>query len=299
MIIYMTKFPNGKMYIGKTIYDLETRKSQHKYDMKRDKNNKAFYNAIKKYGWDELTWNIIDIAEIEEELLLKEIYWIKYFNTYIHSKNSMGYNSTIGGDGTSGYKFTKEQKEHLLIVNSGENNGFYGKNHSEETKEKQSQAKIGKYEGTDNPNYNNKWNEEQKQNISKLNKGKLIGKNNPAVIITEDIAKDIKVRLSKGEKTKSIVEYLGVTNDVVNNIKMLRAWKDLLPELNALIEKNKQKTPQRINNEIAIEIKIALSKGINIKDIVLNLNVTKDIVNNIRYLKTFKDIMPELNNKLK
>ena len=83
--------------------------------------------------------------------------------------------------------------------------------------------------------FNYKWNEEQKQNISKLNKGKLIGKNNPAVIITEDIAKDIKVRLSKGEKTKSIVEYLGVTNDVVNNIKMLRTWKDLLPELNALI----------------------------------------------------------------
>lgn len=294
----MAKFPNNKMYIGKTIRDLETRKSQHKSDMKRDKNNKAFYNAIKKYGWDELTWSIIDTAEIEEELSEKEKYWIKYYNTYIHFKNSMGYNSTLGGEGTSGYKYSEELKQQMSEKMSGENNPFYNRNHTEESKQKQSQAKIGKYEGIDNPNYNNKWNDEQKQYISDLNRGRLLGENNPAITITENIAKEIKIKLSKGVSISKISKELNISYDVVRNIKLLKCWIELLPELNNNIVNFKQKRT-KISLDVVKNIKIKLANGENPYAIMEELDVTKDNVFSIKYLKNYKTLLPELNEKLK
>lgn len=294
----MAKFPNNKMYIGKTIHDLETRKSQHKSDMKRDKNNKAFYNAIKKYGWDELTWSIIDTAEIEEELSEKEKYWIKYYNTYIHFKNSMGYNSTLGGEGTSGYKYSEELKQQMSEKMSGENNPFYNRNHTEESKQKQSQAKIGKYEGIDNPNYNNKWNDEQKQYISDLNRGRLLGENNPAITITENIAKEIKIKLSKGVSISKISKELNISYDVVRNIKLLKCWIELLPELNNNIVNFKQKRT-KISLDVVKNIKIKLANGENPYAIMEELDVTKDNVFSIKYLKNYKTLLPELNEKLK
>ena len=297
MIVYMCKFPNDKMYIGKTIYDLEHRKNQHLSDMKRDKNSKVFYNAIKKYGWDNLNWYIIDISNTEEELLEKEKYWIEYYNTYIHFENSMGYNTTLGGEGTSGYMFSEELKQQMSERTRGENNPFYGRNHSQSTKEKQSKIKIGKYEGKHNPNYNNKWNNKQKQHNSELNKGKLIGENNPAIIITETIAKEIKIRLSKGETIINISDDLNISYDIVSNIKLLKCWNDLLPELNEIIQKFKQKRT-KITLEIAKEIKIRLSNGDNSIDIINDLQVTKDNVFNIKYLKNYKNLLPELNEVL-
>lgn len=294
----MAKFPNNKMYIGKTIRDLETRKSQHKSDMKRDKNNKAFYNAIKKYGWDELTWSIIDTAEIEEELSEKEKYWIKYYNTYIHFKNSMGYNSTLGGEGTSGYKYSEELKQQMSEKMSGENNPFYNRNHTEESKQKQSQAKIGKYEGINNPNYNNKWNDEQKQYISDLNRGRLLGENNPAITITENIAKEIKIKLSKGVSISKISKELNISYDVVRNIKLLKCWIELLPELNNNIVNFKQKRT-KISLDVVKNIKIKLANGENPYAIMEELDVTKDNVFSIKYLKNYKTLLPELNEKLK
>ena len=298
MIIYMAKFPNGKMYIGKTIYTLEYRKTQHKNDMCRDVNNRAFYNAIKKYGWDNLNWNIIDTSETEEELSNKEIYWIKYYNTYIHFKNSMGYNSTFGGEGISGYKFTEESKQRMSENRIGELNSFYGKNHTEESKQKMSESKLGIYNGEDNPNYGNKWNDEQKQHISELNKGKLSGENNPAVVITEDIAKDIKTRLSNGATIDKISKEFNVSYDIVRNIKLLKCWVELLPELNDDIIKFKQKRT-KISLEIATKIKIKLANGENPYKIIEELGVTKDNVFNIKYLKNYKTLLPELNEKLK
>ena len=297
MIIYKIKFPNCKFYIGKTIFDLEHRKRQHKSDMKRDKDNKAVYNAIKKYGWDNLEWEVIDKAENEDDLSQKEIYWINHYNTFVHAENSMGYNMTLGGEGASGYKFSDEQKHNFSKMRTGESNGFYGKTHTEESKRKQSVSKLGKYEGENNPNYNNKWNDLQKQRISNINKGMLIGENNPSVIITEDIAKEIKIRLSKGESISNISNELFVSYDIVRNIKQLNCWRDLLPELNIKITNLKQKRT-KLSIDKAKDIKKRLSCGENPSNIIKDLGVTKDNVFNIKYLKNYKDLLPELNDKI-
>lgn len=95
-IIYKcTNKINGKMYIGKT-YNFEKRKREHVYDMG---NGLPFHKALAKYGLDAFEWEIIDHAKTDKEVKEKEVYWIKKLNTCIHSRNSNGYNITLGGEG--------------------------------------------------------------------------------------------------------------------------------------------------------------------------------------------------------
>lgn len=57
----------------------------------------------------------------------------------------------------------------------GENNNFYGKKHSEETKKRMSDAVKGLYGGKNNPWYGKKHSEETKKKMSEIKNGK----NNP------------------------------------------------------------------------------------------------------------------------
>lgn len=86
---------NGKIYVGKT-YNFEKRKKEHIYDID---NGLPFHKALKKYGVDNFEWEIIDTGITEEEIIEKEIYWIKELNSCIHFPNSNGYNITLGGEG--------------------------------------------------------------------------------------------------------------------------------------------------------------------------------------------------------
>ena len=60
-LIYKATFSNGKSYIGQTTQTLQKRKQQHKDKSKL--NNNAFYHAIKKYGWDDITGEVIEDIE--------------------------------------------------------------------------------------------------------------------------------------------------------------------------------------------------------------------------------------------
>lgn len=95
-IIYKcTNKINGKMYIGKT-YKFEKRKREHIYDIG---NGLPFHKALNKYGLENFDWEVIDHSKSDKEIKEKEVYWIKKLNTCIHSKNSNGYNITLGGEG--------------------------------------------------------------------------------------------------------------------------------------------------------------------------------------------------------
>ena len=88
---------NGHMYIGLS-KNIEKRIKDHYSHglngQRKDDMNKPLYQAFKKYGFDNFEWNILE--ECEEHLLKeREIYWIKYYNTYEDKKH---YNITPGGD---------------------------------------------------------------------------------------------------------------------------------------------------------------------------------------------------------
>lgn len=60
----------------------------------------------------------------------------------------------------------KISENHIDV--SGENNPFYGKRHSEETRKKIGEARKGKYTGINNPNYGKSWSEERRKLQSEI-----------------------------------------------------------------------------------------------------------------------------------
>lgn len=155
MLIYKaTNIINGKIYIGQTSKTLEYRKREH---FKQVNNNSqlAFHRAIRKYGKESFSWGVIDSANTLEELSQKEMYWISFYNSYILSVDSNGYNMTLGGEGAIGRRHSKEtralMKERKIGVFDGNKNPMYGKSHSEESRQKISQSLKGKGLGSKNP----------------------------------------------------------------------------------------------------------------------------------------------------
>ena len=94
MLIYKaTSKTTGKVYIGQTQSTLEERIRKHQ--VASENKQYHFYNAIRKYGFDDFTWEIIeDNINDVDTLNEREIYWIEYYNSYEN-----GYNSTRGGEG--------------------------------------------------------------------------------------------------------------------------------------------------------------------------------------------------------
>lgn len=122
---------NNKKYIGIT-------KQNPKYRWRSDGSgyfrSPCFYNAIKKYGWENFEHIILldNLTEKEAELLEQE--YIKKFNT---RNNKYGYNMTDGGDGSFNIIVTQETRDKLSKAGKG-------KKRSLETRQKLSLSKLGK-----------------------------------------------------------------------------------------------------------------------------------------------------------
>lgn len=106
MLIYkITNQVNGKCYIGQTIKSPEDRwkeHQQHAFGTHINDQNKVLYKAIRKYGLENFTFEVIqDGITTHEELDKAEIYWINHFNSFVK-----GYNSTLGG-----------QQYHVILPN--------------------------------------------------------------------------------------------------------------------------------------------------------------------------------------
>lgn len=118
MIIYkITNTINGKLYIGKTIKDLDFRWQEHLKHAKRGKLKYALYNAIRKYGEENFTVEKIFSCSKEHLLLKMEIHFIKRFKS-LTTQN--GYNMKDGGqsgtpDANTRYKISKAMKGHPVF----------------------------------------------------------------------------------------------------------------------------------------------------------------------------------------
>jgi group I intron endonuclease len=119
-VIYkITNSVNNKVYIGKTICTLCSRINKHKYDSIRK--NSYLYTAIRKYGWDCFSCNILEKCVDRGHLNEREIYWIDLYDS-TNKKN--GYNLHPGGTGGSCYhKLTKEQQKAYGAKISSKNTG--------------------------------------------------------------------------------------------------------------------------------------------------------------------------------
>lgn len=114
-IVYkVTNQLNNHAYIGQTTMELKTRKSGH-LSCAKLKPESYFHRAIRKYGSENFKWEVIDVGYNKEDLNEKEIYWIKFYNTF----EGEGYNVNVGGGSNKGLKFSEEQKLNLCISSGG------------------------------------------------------------------------------------------------------------------------------------------------------------------------------------
>lgn len=92
-IYKITNQINGKCYIGQSI-DIEKRWKQHISDAKNSNRKKCpyFHKALIKYGIENFKFEILEECLIDK-LNEREIYWIKFYNSYEN-----GYNLTPGGN---------------------------------------------------------------------------------------------------------------------------------------------------------------------------------------------------------
>lgn len=151
-----------KRYIG---FDSNwpNRMKCHKREHKKQ-NNIKFYNAIRKYGWQNFIWEILYQSKDGEHCLnVMEPFFINEFNSFIN-----GYNMTVGGN-----------KGPVL---NGSENPMWGKTHTINTRNKLSIVNKGRFL---NKTYEEMYGKEKafllKQQKSLKLKGKINhnGNNNP------------------------------------------------------------------------------------------------------------------------
>lgn len=172
--IYKHTSPYGKIYIGMTCQEPIKR---WKYGWGY-KNNHHFDSAIQKYGWDNFEHEILFTGLTQDEASIKEQELIEKYKS---NNPDFGYNISSGGHGgREGVPQSDEVKRKVSEANKGrfageknyfynvhryqEENPFYGKHHSEETKAKLSKLRSGEKKSDD-----------FKRKISKA----TTGKNNP------------------------------------------------------------------------------------------------------------------------
>lgn len=113
MIIYTAKnLINDKIYVGKTHFSLDDRKRKHLNESRKNKSKyTVFQKAIRKYGFENFSWEIICKCKNIEELNRAEIFYIKKLKTHISQR---GYNMTEGGEG--GDTFTNHPNKKKILA---------------------------------------------------------------------------------------------------------------------------------------------------------------------------------------
>jgi group I intron endonuclease len=182
--VYKHTSPSEKVYIGMTCQEPPEKRWHNGNGYK---NNQYFNSAIQKYGWDNFEHEIVFTALPKEEAANKEKELIAYYK----SNNKLyGYNISSGGEGgaegipisdTERMRRSEHAKTYIGSKNpnygnhklAGENNPFFNKEHSEETKQLLSDLAKDRWK-----------NEEYRQHMSNIHKDQNIGAENPRARIT-------------------------------------------------------------------------------------------------------------------
>jgi len=140
---------NNKVYIGQSNKETE-RWRQHKYLARQDEPIQYIQRAIKKYGVENFTYEVIAMCLTQEDADWTETELIKQYDS---QNKEFGYNIAPGGDHSWNAGLPSEQQP------------MYGKHHTEESRKKISESNIGK----EMPPHTDEW----KQNMSKIMVGRI------------------------------------------------------------------------------------------------------------------------------
>jgi len=209
--IYKITNPKNRTYIGKT-FNIIRRKSQYKNLFCKEQ--PKIYRSLKKYGWDNHKFEIIE--ECSKEMLTeREIFYKQKFINEFGWKMALFCNILDEGGGP----LSKETK--IKISKSKKGHNCFNNDWKIKIKNSLNKNDHSKY-----------YTKEIKDKISKGNKGKI-------KLFTKEHIKNIsKANLeSKGK----IVECFDLYNNFIESFPCLREAKNFLLEKNPLISKNVDK----------------------------------------------------------
>lgn len=223
-IIYCFTFPNSKRYVGKTEKELQVRLNYHKHCSKYIKNH--LYNAIRKYGWNNLKIEVLCECNSKEELNEKEKYFILQFGSTDPEK---GYNLRSGGEGGLHSKSTKLK---ISESNKGIKNGMYNKipwNKNKKLTKQHVENLRNSHLGQEPWNKGKKLpkrgelSNDVKNKISKANSGD----NNGMAKLTCEIVKEIREKYQTGDYTQKELSMLYcISKACMSEIINYKAWKN-------------------------------------------------------------------------
>jgi group I intron endonuclease len=158
---------NGMIYIGQTIGTAANRWYGHVSDSKHRQHCRVLSRAIKKYGRENFSIEVLGNYLNLEDLNNAEIYFIELFNCLAPN----GYNLDSGGrnQGHRNSDTCRAISEGLKGKMTGKLNPFWGKIHSPETKKLISSANKGKLP----PNTGRLHSKETRAKIAAANLGRL------------------------------------------------------------------------------------------------------------------------------
>ena len=104
--IYKYTSPEGKHYIGKTSNEAG-RKLAHKYGYSSYP-DRELYQDMNKFGYEAFTYTTLVTGVPDWASDSFEKYWINYYDSY-----NQGYNQTLGGIGSKGYKHSDASKDKI------------------------------------------------------------------------------------------------------------------------------------------------------------------------------------------
>ena len=143
-IYKITNNENGKIYIGQTKQDIQSRFIDHKkcadqFDLEKLGYRSHLYAAMNLYGANSFSVSLIEQCE-DKNLDRQEKYWIEKLKS---QDPEIGYNISPGGTGGCVWGDSENHPSLGKPGCVGEKNGFYGKHHSEEDKQRQREFMTG------------------------------------------------------------------------------------------------------------------------------------------------------------
>jgi len=197
--IYKITSPTNKIYIGQSI-DIDDRFK--KYKNLNCNRQTIIYNSLKKYGWEQHIFEVIEECPVDK-LLERETYWKEYYK--VLEVPSL----CCRIDGKGGY-MNKETKAKIGLKHKG-------KVMSDESKTKISTALKGRKntwtkQGGGATGY--KYTEEQIQKMSKprVNKWKR------EKLVSPHIVEEIRTKFNTGHKRSDLSREYGVSWGTIKNI---------------------------------------------------------------------------------
>ena len=154
-IYRITHIDSDKSYVGQTV-DLEKRWKEHCLAANNPDrySGKSLHYAMRKYGLEKFRIDVVEQCD-DSQLNDREKFWIKEFRTNVVD-GGVGFNLNEGGVCSSLWK------DKISKAQRGEKSAWFGKKHSDATKEKIRAAHLGR-----------KFTKEHCENISKGKRGQI------------------------------------------------------------------------------------------------------------------------------